>query len=78
MPYHRFKIGQVVTTPSIDVPTGSVVIVRLLPCAGGEPRYRVAQPDMDEWELRESQIKPTRAQPMHAGAVRVRPVHARW
>ena len=69
MPYHRFKIGQIVTGSSVDAVVGPVVIARLLPGAGDEPSYRVTQPNGTEWELRESQIKSMRAEPTNEGVV---------
>jgi hypothetical protein len=45
MPYHRFKVGQMVVAPSggLDalIPRGPFVIVRLLPFVNGEPHYQV-------------------------------------
>ena len=69
MPYHRFKIGQTVTSPSIDAVVGPFVVARLLPCAGDEPSYRVTKPNGTEWELRESQIRPMRAEPTNEEVV---------
>jgi hypothetical protein len=69
MPYHRFKIGQIVTDPSIDAVVGPFVIARLLPGVGDEPSYRVTKPNGTEWELRESQIEPMRAVPTNEKVV---------
>jgi hypothetical protein len=45
MPYHRFKVGQTVVTPTGGpdalIPRGPLTIVRLMPLADGEPQYRV-------------------------------------
>ena len=61
MSYHRFKLAQTVTSLSPDIPAAPLVIVRLLPLAGGEPRYRVMNTiDGLQRALPESQIAPIR------------------
>jgi hypothetical protein len=62
MPYHRFKVGQIVVAPSEGphalIPRGPHVIVRLLPLVGREPQYRIRS-DTDGLErvVLESQTK---------------------
>jgi hypothetical protein len=62
MPYHRFKVGQIVVAPfggpDTLIPRGPHVIVRLLPLVGNEPQYRIRS-DIDSLErvLLESQIR---------------------
>jgi hypothetical protein len=68
MPYHRFKLGQTVVAPSGGqdalIPSGPYVIVRLLPLAGREPRYRVQSTvDGHERALLEGQIVPIVEEP---------------
>jgi hypothetical protein len=63
MPYHRFKVGQIVVAPSGEphalIPRGQHVIVRLLPLEGGEPQYRLrSEADGLERVVAESQIRP--------------------
>jgi hypothetical protein len=45
LPYHRFKVGQIVVAPLSGphalIPRGPNVIVRLLPLVGQEPQYRI-------------------------------------
>jgi len=62
MPYHRFKVGQIVVAPfggpDALIPRGPHVIVRLLPLVGGEPQYRVrSSADGLERVVQESQIR---------------------
>ena len=62
MPYHRFKVGQTVVAPSggpgAVIPRGPLVIVRLLPFAGGDPQYRVlSNVDGHERVVLERQIR---------------------
>jgi hypothetical protein len=49
MPYHRFKVGQMVVAPSegrdAHMPRGPLVVVRLLPLVEGELQYRVRSAD---------------------------------
>ena len=62
MPYHRFKVGQIVVAPfggpDALIARGPHVIVRLLPLVGGEPQYRVrSSADGLERVVQESQIR---------------------
>ena len=62
MPYHRFKVGQIVVAPLSGpdalIPRGPHVIVRLLPMVGREPQYRVrSEADGLERVVLESQIR---------------------
>ena len=62
MPYHRFKVGQMVVAPSegrdLHIPRGPLVVVRLLPLADGEPQYRVrSELDGLDRVVREGQIR---------------------
>jgi hypothetical protein len=62
MPYHRFKVGQIVEAPfggpDALIPRGPHVIVRLLPLAGREPQYRVrSSANSLERMVLESQIR---------------------
>jgi hypothetical protein len=62
MPYHRFKVGQIVEAPSSGpyalIPRGPHVIVRLLPLVGREPQYRVrSEADDLQRVVLESQIR---------------------
>jgi hypothetical protein len=58
LPYHRFKIAQVVTSLAPDMPPGPFVIVRLVPLIGNEPGYRVMSTiDGHLRAMPESQIK---------------------
>jgi len=58
LPYHRFKIGQMIAAPSSDVPPGPYLIVRVLPLAGGEPHYRLRSlVDGHERTLPETQVQ---------------------
>lgn len=57
MPYHRFKIAQIVTSLSPDMQPDLFMIDRLLPLAGDEPQYRVTSTsDGHQRTLPESQI----------------------
>jgi hypothetical protein len=62
MPYHRFKVGQIVVAPlggpDTLIPRGPHAIVRLLPLAGKEPQYRIRS-DADGLErvVLENQIR---------------------
>jgi hypothetical protein len=62
MPYHRFKVGQIVVAPfggpDALIPRGPHVIARLLPLVGREPQYRIRS-DADGLErvVLESQIR---------------------
>ena len=59
MSYHRFKLAQTVTSLAPDMPPAPLVIVRLLPVAGGEPCYRVRSTiDGLQTAVPESQIAP--------------------
>ena len=59
MSYHRFKLAQTVTSLAPDIPPTALVIVRLLPLADGEPRYRVMSAiDGLQRAVPESQITP--------------------
>jgi hypothetical protein len=68
MPYHRFKVGQVVVSPTGGpgalIPRGQHVIVRLLPIFGREPQYRIRSSfDGHDRIVLESQIKLAEWQP---------------
>jgi hypothetical protein len=68
MPYHRFKVGQVVVSPTGGpdalIPQGQHVIVRLLPIAGHEPQYRIRSSfDGHDRVVLESQIRLAEWQP---------------
>ena len=72
MPYHRFKVGQTVVSPSgvrdALIPRGPYVVVRLLPPINDEPHYRVqSAADGHERTLLESQIRPVAPEPSPAG-----------
>ena len=65
---HRFAIGQRVIVPwagqAAPVPSGTYVVVQLLPLVGGEPHYRVKSTiDGRHWALLESQMLPGPPQP---------------
>jgi hypothetical protein len=69
MPYHRFKVGQIVVAPfggpDAVIPRGPHVIVRLLPLAGSEPQYRIrSSADGLERAALESQIRRAEASEM--------------
>jgi hypothetical protein len=62
MPYHRFKVGQIVEAPfggpDALIPRGPHVIVRLLPLVGSEPQYRIrCDADGLERAVLEAQIR---------------------
>jgi hypothetical protein len=69
MPYHRFKVGQIVEAPfggpDALIPRGPHVIVRLLQLVGGEPQYRIRS-DADGLErvVLESQIRRMEERPL--------------
>jgi hypothetical protein len=77
---HRFGIGQTVFVPWAGavtlVPSGTYVVVRLLPPIGGEPHYRVkSTSDGRQRALLESQMRPlppepTREQPSAVAGAR--------
>src|SRR6476646_4342726 len=65
---HRFGIGQTVFVPWAGavtlVPSGTYVVVRLLPPVGGEPHYRVkSTADGRHRALLESQLRPMPPEP---------------
>jgi hypothetical protein len=77
MPYHRFKVGQIVEAPSgwrePLIPRGPHVIVRLLPLVDGEPQYRLRSADGLERVVLEGEIRPAnRMQPSPANPHRRR------
>jgi hypothetical protein len=60
---HRFAIGQRIFVPwagqAAPVPSGTYVVVRLLPPVGGEPHYRIKSTrDGQLRALLESQMRP--------------------
>ena len=62
MPYHRFKVGQIVEAPlggpDALIPRGPNVIVRLVPVVGREPQYRIrSEADGLDRVVLESQIR---------------------
>ena len=68
MPRHLFRVGQTVAVHSEGaaalVPSGSHVIVRLLPPVGREPQYRVhSTSDGYDRVVMESQIEPIEERP---------------
>jgi hypothetical protein len=68
---HRFRIGQRVFVPwagaAAPIPSGTYVVVRLLPPVGGEPHYRVkSTADERHRALLESQLRPVPPQPSDA------------
>src|SRR5262249_40268608 len=65
---HRFAIGQRVFVPwagqAAQVPSGTYVVVRLLPSVNGEPHYRVkSTSDGRHRALLESQMRPLPPEP---------------
>ena len=76
MPYHRFKIGQRVTTPSRIVSPEPCMIIRLLPLVEHEPYYRVrSMLDGQEKALPERQIAAGTAVEGRLGSSRATPEH---
>ena len=62
MPYHRFKVGQMVVVPSGGphalIPRGPHVIVRLLPLTDDDPQYLIrSEVDGHERVVMERQIR---------------------
>ena len=62
MPYHHFKVGQIVVAPSAGphalIPRGPHVIVRLLPVTDDEPQYRIrSEADGQERVVTKRQIR---------------------
>jgi len=56
---HKFKIGQRLFPPRLDVPDGAYVVIKRVPMRDGEFEYQIKSlTEPDERVVRESELRP--------------------